>query len=332
MGAIAEIPVRMTVAEFLARDAGDGRLWQLVDGEPQAMAPASRTHGAIQAELCRLFANHLAERSSLCSVLANPGVVPRVQAEHNVRIPDLAVICSEYESEEPVIADPVLIVEILSPSNEAETSANVWAYTTIPSVREIVVLRAVSIGADLLRRRPDGFWPRTPEAIDAGDLLGAVAQTLAGTEADTERRKADETARLEAEIAAYREALQKLSRARAARMGRDADESRQYARSAWRAGERDGAAGGGHRRLSRSLAGTYPHARGAQWAMSTGNQGVALMPLAERRRDLEMAKLAVQQIEAAFTASRGGGDAPSAAIFEAQLPKARALAQKLAQR
>jgi hypothetical protein len=23
----------------------------------------------------------------LCSVLANPGVVPRVQAEHNVRIP-----------------------------------------------------------------------------------------------------------------------------------------------------------------------------------------------------------------------------------------------------
>jgi Putative restriction endonuclease len=100
MGAIAKIPVRMTVAEFLAWDAGDGRLWQLVDGEPQAMAPASRTHGAIQAELCRLVANHLAERSSLCSVLANPGVVPRVQAEHNVRIPDLAVICSDYEADE----------------------------------------------------------------------------------------------------------------------------------------------------------------------------------------------------------------------------------------
>jgi hypothetical protein len=56
-----------------------------------------------------------------------------------------------------------LIVEILSPSNEA--------YTTIPSVREIVVPRTVSIGADLLRHRPDGFWPRTPEAIGAGDLV-----------------------------------------------------------------------------------------------------------------------------------------------------------------
>jgi hypothetical protein len=69
-----------------------------------------------------------------------------------------------------------------------------------------------------------------------------------------------------------------------------------------------------------------------EWAMSTGNQGVALMLLAERRRDAEMAKLAVQQIEAAFTTSRDGGDAPSAADFEAQLPKALALAEKLAKR
>lgn len=161
----------MTVAEFLAWDAGDGRLWQLVDGEPQAMAPANRTHGALQNELGRLIANHLAEKSSLCSVLANPGVVPRVQAEHNVRISDLAVTCSDYKSEEPVISDPVLVVEILSPSNAAETWANVWAYTTILSVREIVVLGTVSIGAELLRRRADGSGPRTPEAIEAGNLV-----------------------------------------------------------------------------------------------------------------------------------------------------------------
>lgn len=66
------------------------------------------------------------------------------------------------------------------------------------------------------------------------------------------------------------------------------------------------------------------------WAMSTGDLGVALMRLAERRGDAEMAKLAVQQIEAAFATSRDGGDAPSAAYYEAQLPKARALVQKLA--
>ncbi|HXN88625.1 MAG TPA: hypothetical protein VN890_04640 [Methylocella sp.] len=69
-----------------------------------------------------------------------------------------------------------------------------------------------------------------------------------------------------------------------------------------------------------------------EWAMSTGNQGVARMLLAERRRNAEMAKLAVQQIEAAFTTSRDGGDAHSAAFWEAKLPEARALAQKLAKR
>jgi hypothetical protein len=64
-----------------------------------------------------------------------------------------------------------LIVEILSPSNQAKNWANVWAYTTIVSVGEIFVPRTDSIGADLLRRRPDGSWPRTPEAIEAGDLI-----------------------------------------------------------------------------------------------------------------------------------------------------------------
>jgi hypothetical protein len=67
-----------------------------------------------------------------------------------------------------------------------------------------------------------------------------------------------------------------------------------------------------------------------QWATSTGNLGVALMQLAERRGDAEMAKLAVQQVAAAFTASHDAGDAPSAAYYEAQLPKARAVAEKLA--
>jgi hypothetical protein len=66
-----------------------------------------------------------------------------------------------------------------------------------------------------------------------------------------------------------------------------------------------------------------------RWAGSTGNQGEAFMLLAERRRDPEIATLAVQQIEAAVTAFRDGGDAISAAAFEALLPKARAIRDQL---
>ena len=123
-----------------------------------------------KAELSRLIANHLADRASPCRVMPTPGVIPRVQSETNFRIPDLAVACSRYDAEDSALADPVLVIEILSPSNQAETWANVWAYTTIPSVQEILVLKTATIGAELLRRNQDGSWPSQPLSIETGDL------------------------------------------------------------------------------------------------------------------------------------------------------------------
>jgi Uma2 family endonuclease len=73
------------------------------------------------------------------------------------------------------LRDPVLIIEILSPANRAETWMNVWSYTTIPSVQEILVLHSEAIGADLLSRDADGTWPERPQAIKDGDLaLGSI--------------------------------------------------------------------------------------------------------------------------------------------------------------
>ncbi len=170
MSALSKIPVRMTVAEFFAWTPPTAQAWQLVDGEPQAMAPASLTHGAIQAELGALIRNHFAEQASPCRVITAPGVIPRAQSEINVRIPDLAVTCSAYDEEEQALTSSVLVVEILSPSNQAETYANVWAYASIPSVQEILVLKTAKIGAELLRRAPDGNWPPQPLVIESGDL------------------------------------------------------------------------------------------------------------------------------------------------------------------
>jgi Uma2 family endonuclease len=62
------------------------------------------------------------------------------------------------------------VIEILSPSNQAKTWTNVWTYTSIPSVREILVLRADQIAAELLRRSPQGEWPDRPIAITEGEL------------------------------------------------------------------------------------------------------------------------------------------------------------------
>ena len=66
------------------------------------------------------------------------------------------------------------------------------------------------------------------------------------------------------------------------------------------------------------------------WAMSTGNQGVALMVLAERIDNSSKARAAVEQIEVALATMREGGHAPAAAYYEGQLPRARALLDRLA--
>ena len=171
MVALAKIPVRMTVAEFLKWDSQDDLRYELVDGEPRAMAPASTIHGFLQNELGALIRNHLREKASGCEVVTNPGIVPRLLSEHNVRIPDLAVTCSPLAAGQATLPDPVLVIEILSPSNQAKTWTNVWAYTSIPSVHEILVLRADRVAADLLRRSPQGEWPERPTAIIDGDLV-----------------------------------------------------------------------------------------------------------------------------------------------------------------
>jgi tetratricopeptide (TPR) repeat protein len=65
------------------------------------------------------------------------------------------------------------------------------------------------------------------------------------------------------------------------------------------------------------------------WATSTGSMGVAMMQLAERQADLATAEQAVAQIEAALQVSRDGGHAPNAEYFEAMLPQARAVRDRL---
>ena len=104
-------------------------------------------------------------------MVIEPGIVPHLLASQNFRVPGLAVTCVELETRQSTLAEPVLIAEVLSPSNQSETWNNVLAYATIASVQEILVLRSVFIGADITRRRPDGTWPKEPEEIRSGDLV-----------------------------------------------------------------------------------------------------------------------------------------------------------------
>ena len=179
MAAALKIPDLMTTEAFLAWDAPGAYRWQLIDGVPVAMAPPSPRHGIIQSELTRLLGNHLLERGGPCVAVTTPGVIPRFQSGRNFLVPDIAVTCSAADYAAPMVREPVLLIEILSPSNHAETWRNVWAYMTIPSLREILVIRTASAGVDLLRRGDDGVWPDKPMAVTEGEFtLASIGFTL----------------------------------------------------------------------------------------------------------------------------------------------------------
>lgn len=163
-------PSRMTTEEFLDWP-GDGsrNKFELVDGEPRAMARASVSHGIIQANIAGNLRSHLI--GSRCYVVVEPGVIPRVRSEANIRVADLAVSCEVLDAGQQALTEPTVVVEILSPSNESETRENVWAYTTIPTVREILLIRSNRIAAELIRRGVDGIWPANPQPIDAEAAL-----------------------------------------------------------------------------------------------------------------------------------------------------------------
>jgi Uma2 family endonuclease len=162
----------MTVADFLAWPGdGTGRKFQLVDGEVRAMSPASAVHAVIQLNLGSEIRRHMREQKSPCRAGTEPGVLTRVRGDINVRVPDLAVTCTTLMPGQQIWPDPILLIEILSPGNSAETWENVWSYCTIPSVREIAIVHSTRVLAELLRRGREGHWPEETEKIGPAGTL-----------------------------------------------------------------------------------------------------------------------------------------------------------------
>jgi Uma2 family endonuclease len=127
----------MTVAEFLDWEPDDrtGALWQLRDGEPEMMAPASDRHGAIQSELVYLITAHLRATGRPCRIVTAPGVVPSERSEDNCLMPNLGITCAPATGEH-LMREPLVLIEILSPTNVSRTRANVQAHRTIPTAAE----------------------------------------------------------------------------------------------------------------------------------------------------------------------------------------------------
>jgi Uma2 family endonuclease len=174
-------PAPMTVDEFLDWPGdGTGTVYDLVDGELRAHAAPSGTHARIHMRVGMMVQQHLDARHGGCGVLIGAGVRPHFQANWNFRIPDLAVTCARNEKGERAVPDPFILIELLSPSNRAETWDNVRNYITIPSVSEIVLIDTERVRAHVFVRTATGGFPDESVAIQAGGMikLASIAYDL----------------------------------------------------------------------------------------------------------------------------------------------------------
>ncbi|MDX2260015.1 MAG: Uma2 family endonuclease [Hyphomicrobiaceae bacterium] len=172
-GAVAMKTRLMTVEEFLDWDGGGhpGKM-ELVNGIVVAMAPTSATHGIIQLSIGRALAEHIQKNALPCRVGTEMPILPPMDKGKNARVTDIAVARRPVSADRP-LEEPLLIVEVMSPTNEAETWASIQAIAGLPSLQEILVVQSTRVEAEVYRRSPGGAWPNEPNVV-VRELAGSI--------------------------------------------------------------------------------------------------------------------------------------------------------------
>jgi Uma2 family endonuclease len=174
-------PREVSLAEFLVWDSGDDRRYELVAGVPVAMAPPSQEHGILAVNMARHIAEALDSRPP-CTVRVEAGIAPldRTDTCHQA---DLAVTCTPPVRGQALVADPLVVVEVLSPSTEGrDRKVKLPDYRALPSVAEVVLIDSQRMYCEVHHRFDEGRWLvdllRQPEAVLQLESIG-FAQPLA---------------------------------------------------------------------------------------------------------------------------------------------------------
>jgi Uma2 family endonuclease len=147
-------PQRMTLAAFLEWDDGTDRRHQLVDGVPVMMAPATEAHGELTVALAMEIRSRL---KWSYRVIGKAGITVEGRRD-TYYLADLAVTCVPREPGRRIVAEPVLIVEVLSPSaSHIDRLRKLADYRTLPSVREILIAFPDERRVEVQRRTAEGW-------------------------------------------------------------------------------------------------------------------------------------------------------------------------------
>jgi len=171
----------MSESEYLSFEAQSPTRHEYVAGEVFAMTGTTMRHNAVALNLVSTLRTHL--KGSQCRAFMSD-VRVRVQRQGAYYYPDIVVNCSDAGQSEDLdavtITDPVLIVEVLSPSTEAiDRREKLIAYRTLPSLVEYVLVSTDRARVEVHRLDGDGKWVKIEYAGDEPVALMSVGLNIA---------------------------------------------------------------------------------------------------------------------------------------------------------
>jgi Uma2 family endonuclease len=144
----------MTVDEFLSWDDGTDTRYELVDGRIVAIAPPGAEHRTIVVNASAVIGARLRKRPP-CRGETEAGIGI---SDHVRWQADIAVTCGPLSYD---VVDPLLIVEVLSPSTRAnDVARKLVDYKDLPSVAEVWLVDSERRWAQVWSREGDGWHGR----------------------------------------------------------------------------------------------------------------------------------------------------------------------------
>lgn len=147
----------MSVEEFFVWQERQDELYELVDGRPvpRAMTGATQRHDRVVVNAIVAFGTKL--RGGPCRPMT-ADVATRTR-DRRVRRPDMTVDCGPMNGGSVTSGEPVLILEVLSPSTERiDTIVKVDEYKALASLRYILFAEPGAAHVLLYARAEDGTW------------------------------------------------------------------------------------------------------------------------------------------------------------------------------
>jgi Uma2 family endonuclease len=163
--------VRHTRAEYAAFERSSNVKHEFLDGVIYAMAGGTPEHAAVGMNVGALL--NIALRGKPCRVYTSDLRI-RVLDTGLETYPDVSVVCGgaeRYPDDDIAIVNPIVLVEVLSPSTEAyDRGEKLRHYRAIVSLREVVLVDHRQKLVEVHRRQSDGSWTRH-EAGAGGSLV-----------------------------------------------------------------------------------------------------------------------------------------------------------------